>query len=61
MTRLQNSFLTTFFFKKLQNQPLEVQKQSPEVFYKKKIKKVFLKISQTSQENTCVEAFFVVI
>ena len=31
------------------------QKQSPEVFYKKK---VFLKISQNSQQNTCVSLFF---
>ena len=31
-----------------------MQKQSPEVFRKK----VFLKLSQTSQENTCVGDFF---
>ena len=31
------------------------RKQPPEVFYEKK---VFLEISQNSQENTCVRAFF---
>ena len=39
-SRLQNSCLTTFF-KKIQNQSLEVQKQSPEVFYKKDKKGIF--------------------
>ena len=34
ITRLQNSCLITFL-KKIEKQPLEVQKQSPEVFYKK--------------------------
>ena len=32
-----------------------MQKQPPEVFY---IKKVFLKISQNSKENTCARDFF---
>ena len=32
-----------------------VQKQPPEVFYKKKLS---LKIPQYSQENTCVTVFF---
>ena len=41
MTRLENSCLTTFFKKKKQNQPLQVQKQSPEVFYKKDKKGIF--------------------
>ena len=31
------------------------QKQSSEVFYKKKM---FLKISQNSQENTCIQSLF---
>ena len=31
------------------------QKQPSEVFCKKKDKKIFLKISQISQKNTCVE------
>ena len=39
-SRLQNSCLTTFF-KKIQNQSLEVQKQSPEVFFKKDKKGIF--------------------
>ena len=38
-----------------QRSPWFVQKQRPEVFYKKK---VFLKISQILQENTCVGASF---
>ena len=33
----------------------DIQKQLPEVFCKKK---VFLKISQISQENSCVGVFF---
>ena len=33
------------------------QKQAPEVFFKKK---VFLEISQNSQENTCTEASFLI-
>ena len=33
------------------------QKQPPEVFY---IKKVFLKISQNSQENTCARVSFLI-
>ena len=34
-----------------------MQKQPPEVFYEKR-KKVFLKISQNSQENTCGRVSF---
>ena len=34
---------------------LKVQKQPPEEFYGKKL---FLKISQNSQENTCARVFF---
>ena len=34
-----------------------MQKQPPEVFYEKR-KKVFLKISQISQENTCARVSF---
>ena len=44
ITRLQNSFLITFF-KKIQKQPLEVQKQSPEVFYKKGFFKNFINLT----------------
>ena len=36
---------------------LKVQKQPAEVFYKKK---VFLKIAQNSQENTCARASFLI-
>ena len=34
-----------------------MQKQSPEVFYEKKL---FLEISQNSQENTCATASFLI-
>ena len=44
ITRLQNSCLITFF-KKIQKQPLEVQKQSPEVFYKKGFFKNFINLT----------------
>ena len=39
----------------MQKQPPEMQKLPLEVFNKKN---TFLKISQTSQENTCVGVFF---
>ena len=44
ITRLQNSCLITFF-KKIQKQPLEVQKQSPKLFYKKDIFKNFINLT----------------
>ena len=48
--------LFNYFFKKIQKQPPEVQKQSPEVFCKKK---VFLKISRKFHRKTPVlESFF---
>ena len=43
------------FLKKIQKQPPKLQKQSPKDFC---LKNVFLKVSQTSQENTCVGDFF---
>ena len=39
---------------KFGDNPLTIQKQPPEV----SIKKVFLKISQNSQKNTCAKASF---
>ena len=42
------------YFKKIQKQPPEVQKQSPEVSCNKRV----LNILQTSQENICVGIFF---
>ena len=44
--------LRKFFY-----QFLSLQKQPPEVFYKKK---VFLEISQNSQENTCARVSFLI-
>ena len=45
-----------YFFKKIQKQPPDLQRHSPEAFWKK----VFLKISQTSLENTFVGVFFLI-
>ena len=57
MTRLQNNCLTTFFLKKIQNQPLEVQKQSPEVFYKKDKKCIFKNFTNLTGKRLCWSLF----
>ena len=48
-----NVFITERFMEKATSSK-KVEKEPPEVFYKK----LFLKISQYSQENTCVRASF---
>ena len=44
ITRLQNSCLIAFL-KKIQKQPQEVQKKSPEIFYKKGVFKSFVNLT----------------
>ena len=44
------------YLRKLILDDFNVQKQAPEVFYKK----VFLKVSQNSQENTCARISFLI-
>ena len=49
----KQQYMFNYLFKKIQKQPQEGQKQSPEEI----CKKMLLKISQASQENTCVGDF----
>ena len=49
-------YKSDYFSKKLITS-IHVQKQPPEVFFKKR---VLLEISQNLQENTCAEVFFLI-